>query len=48
MGGQWARVPRSVSMGQAGGRDLAYAARPPSTSVEADTQETLSGIFLRT
>ncbi|XP_045784545.1 E3 ubiquitin-protein ligase MYCBP2 [Maniola jurtina] len=42
-GGQWSRVPRSVSMGQAGGRDLAHAARPPSTSVEADPQDTLSG-----
>ncbi|XP_069365103.1 E3 ubiquitin-protein ligase MYCBP2 isoform X3 [Maniola hyperantus] len=43
MGGQWSRVPRSVSMGQAGARDLAHAARPPSTSVEADEQDTLSG-----
>ncbi|XP_052746829.1 E3 ubiquitin-protein ligase highwire isoform X2 [Bicyclus anynana] len=44
VGGQWSRVPRSVSMGQAGGRDLAYAARPPFTSVAANSQDTLSGV----
>lgn len=37
------RVPRSVSMGQAGGRDLAHAARPPLVNIEPDTQDTLSG-----
>ncbi|XP_041987793.1 E3 ubiquitin-protein ligase highwire [Aricia agestis] len=36
------RVHRSVSMGQAGGRDLAHAARPP-TAREPDAQDTLTG-----
>ncbi|XP_038216347.1 E3 ubiquitin-protein ligase highwire [Zerene cesonia] len=40
---QYPRVHRSVSMGQAGGRDLAHAARPPLTRFEPDSQETLSG-----
>ncbi|XP_064076475.1 E3 ubiquitin-protein ligase MYCBP2 [Vanessa tameamea] len=43
-GAQWARVPRSVSMGQAGGRDLANAARPLQDNIEPDPQETLSGV----
>ncbi|CAK1554738.1 unnamed protein product [Leptosia nina] len=40
---QLPRVHRSVSMGQAGGRDLAHAARPPLAKSQADSQETLSG-----
>ncbi|CAH0716569.1 unnamed protein product, partial [Brenthis ino] len=43
-GAQLSRVPRSVSMGQAGGRDLAHAARPPMINIETDTQDTLSGV----
>ncbi|XP_061382096.1 E3 ubiquitin-protein ligase MYCBP2 isoform X5 [Danaus plexippus] len=39
---QCVRVPRSVSMGQAGGRDLAHAARPPLANFEPDTQDTLT------
>lgn len=41
---QWPRVHRSVSMGQAGARDLAQAAHPPLTkNIQAETQDTLSG-----
>ncbi|KAJ2954521.1 hypothetical protein O0L34_g2805 [Tuta absoluta] len=42
---QWPRVPRSVSMGQAGGRDLANAAQQPvaSTSRDDAIDDTLSG-----
>ncbi|XP_047524361.1 E3 ubiquitin-protein ligase MYCBP2 isoform X3 [Pieris napi] len=40
---QYPRVHRSVSMGQAGGRDLASAARPPLTKFEPDSHEALSG-----
>ncbi|KAH9644215.1 hypothetical protein HF086_008704 [Spodoptera exigua] len=39
----WPRVHRSVSMGQAGGRDLANAARPPLARDTPMDQDTLTG-----